>query len=109
MREHEVFPPPNPRLLTQVDTADALVYGMGSLYLHLPIPGAQGGSRWHLSSSHDTPCRASYLRFTYASSHTLLCLPMLTRSHKKWPGLSRLAVSILHPTVFPTRHGFALR
>ena len=32
MREHEVFPPPNPRLLTQVDTADALVYGMGSLY-----------------------------------------------------------------------------
>ena len=32
MREHEVFPPPNPRLLAQVDCADAIVYGMGSLY-----------------------------------------------------------------------------
>ena len=32
MREHEVFPPPNPRLLAQVDCADAVVYGMGSLY-----------------------------------------------------------------------------
>lgn len=32
MREHEVFPPPNPRLLAQVDSADALIYGMGSLY-----------------------------------------------------------------------------
>ena len=32
MREHEVFPPPNPRLLAQVDSADAIVYGMGSLY-----------------------------------------------------------------------------
>ncbi len=32
MREHEVFPPPNPRLLTALDTADAIIYGMGSLY-----------------------------------------------------------------------------
>jgi 2-phospho-L-lactate transferase/gluconeogenesis factor (CofD/UPF0052 family) len=32
MREHEVFPPPNPRLLSQLDAADALIYGMGSLY-----------------------------------------------------------------------------
>ena len=32
MREHEVFPPPNPRLLAQVDSADAIVYGMGFLY-----------------------------------------------------------------------------
>ncbi|CAL8469527.1 g9068 [Coccomyxa elongata] len=32
MREHEVFPPPNPRLLQAVDAADAIVYGMGSLY-----------------------------------------------------------------------------
>ena len=32
MREHEVFPPPNPRLLAQMDSADAIVYGMGSLY-----------------------------------------------------------------------------
>ena len=32
MREHEVFPPPNPRLLAQVESADAIVYGMGSLY-----------------------------------------------------------------------------
>ncbi|KAK9908076.1 hypothetical protein WJX75_002470 [Coccomyxa subellipsoidea] len=32
MREHEVFPPPNPRLLQAVNTADAIVYGMGSLY-----------------------------------------------------------------------------
>ena len=30
--QHEVFPPPNPRLLAQVDAADAIVYGMGSLY-----------------------------------------------------------------------------
>ena len=32
VREHEVFPPPNPRLLAQVESADAIVYGMGSLY-----------------------------------------------------------------------------
>lgn len=32
MREHEVFPPPNPRLLSQLDGADAMIYGMGSLY-----------------------------------------------------------------------------
>lgn len=32
MREHEVFPPPNPRLLQAVDAADAIIYGMGSLY-----------------------------------------------------------------------------
>lgn len=32
VQEHEVFPPPNPRLLAQVESADAIVYGMGSLY-----------------------------------------------------------------------------
>ena len=30
--EHEVFPEPNPRLLAQLDSADAIIYGMGSLY-----------------------------------------------------------------------------
>ena len=30
--QHEVFPPPNPRMLAQLDAADAIVYGMGSLY-----------------------------------------------------------------------------
>ena len=31
-REHEVWPPPNPALLAQLDAAAAVVYGMGSLY-----------------------------------------------------------------------------
>jgi len=30
--EHEVWPPPNPALLAQLDAAAAVVYGMGSLY-----------------------------------------------------------------------------
>jgi 2-phospho-L-lactate transferase CofD len=32
VQEHEVFPAPNPRLLSEVARADAVVYGMGSLY-----------------------------------------------------------------------------
>jgi len=31
-QEHEVAPPPNPRMLHEVEKADAIVYGMGSLY-----------------------------------------------------------------------------
>lgn len=31
-REHEVWPPPNPALLAQLDAAAAVIYGMGSLY-----------------------------------------------------------------------------
>ena len=31
-QEHEVAPPPNPRMLHEVEKADAIIYGMGSLY-----------------------------------------------------------------------------
>ena len=82
MREHEVFPPPNPRLLAQVDSADAVVYGMGSLYTsicpslvlkvrgygtctcpphdfalhhHLPLPGAEGVGSRHLRMPASSP------------------------------------------------------
>jgi 2-phospho-L-lactate transferase/gluconeogenesis factor (CofD/UPF0052 family) len=30
--EHEVAPAPNPRVLTELERADAIIYGMGSLY-----------------------------------------------------------------------------
>ena len=30
--EHEVAPVPNPRVLTELQRADAVIYGMGSLY-----------------------------------------------------------------------------
>jgi 2-phospho-L-lactate transferase/gluconeogenesis factor (CofD/UPF0052 family) len=33
--EHEVCPPPNPRVLAELAAADAVVYGMGSLYTSL--------------------------------------------------------------------------
>ncbi|KAK9826457.1 hypothetical protein WJX81_000313 [Elliptochloris bilobata] len=42
-REHEVWPPPNPALLVQLDAAAALVYGMGSLYTSIcPSLALQG-------------------------------------------------------------------
>ncbi|KAI8477038.1 MAG: UPF0052-domain-containing protein [Monoraphidium minutum] len=31
-QEHEVYPPPNPRILSEIQGADAVVYGIGSLY-----------------------------------------------------------------------------
>ena len=31
-QEHEVYPPPNPRILSEIAAADAIVYGIGSLY-----------------------------------------------------------------------------
>lgn len=31
-QEHEVAPPPNPRIITEIERADAIVYGIGSLY-----------------------------------------------------------------------------
>ncbi|GBF93761.1 hypothetical protein Rsub_06093 [Raphidocelis subcapitata] len=31
-QEHEVYPPPNPRILSEVRDADAILYGIGSLY-----------------------------------------------------------------------------
>jgi len=53
-REHEVWPPPNPALLAQLDAAAAVVYGMGSLYTSIcpslalqarcPLPSKQGAA-----------------------------------------------------------------
>jgi hypothetical protein len=34
-QEHEVAPSPNPRLLSEIRSADAVIYGMGSLYTSL--------------------------------------------------------------------------
>ena len=31
-QEHEVFPQPNQRMVEEISSADAIVYGMGSLY-----------------------------------------------------------------------------
>ncbi len=31
-QDHEVFPDPNPALLTELQTCNAVLYGMGSLY-----------------------------------------------------------------------------
>lgn len=53
MREHEVFPPPNPRLLQAVDAADAIIYGMGSLYTSI-CPSLILTAR-HLSSTSSFP------------------------------------------------------
>ena len=56
MREHEVFPPPNPRLLAQVDSADAIVYGMGSLYTSIcPSLVLTVGRCWICTSPHHHP------------------------------------------------------
>lgn len=32
LQEHEVLPAANPRALAEIERADAIVYGMGSLY-----------------------------------------------------------------------------
>ena len=50
--QHEVFPPPNPRLLAQVDAADAIVYGMGSLYTSI-CPSLVLQARTAISTSLD--------------------------------------------------------
>ncbi len=73
MREHEVFPPPNPRLLTQVDTADALVYGMGSLYTSI-CPSLV----LKVSLADDLPTTASY-----QSLQCIVCV-CLYREYCSW-------------------------
>lgn len=63
-REHEVFPRANQRVLLEIAEADAIVYGMGSLYtsicpsLVLPVgslllfPLSFAGSAWSISNAH---------------------------------------------------------
>ncbi|KAK9811414.1 hypothetical protein WJX72_003619 [[Myrmecia] bisecta] len=71
-QEHEVFPPPNPPVLTHLEHADAIIYGMGSLYTSicpsLILPGVGEHIAWRdcpkiliLNGSHDretSACRA---------------------------------------------------
>lgn len=64
-REHEVFPRANQRVLLEIAEADAIVYGMGSLYtsicpsLVLPVsllllpPLSIAASAWSVSKAHD--------------------------------------------------------
>ncbi len=82
-QEHEVYPPPNPRILSEVAGADAVVYGIGSLYTSVCPSlildgvgeaiaartdtlkvrlGAGGGGEWGLCacSSTDLPGRVLY-------------------------------------------------